>query len=45
MAIGLLSLTLGVIVVLIKSDLSLMESSWQAMNSTTAKLNKGEHDL
>ena len=45
MAIGLLSLTLGVIVVLIKSDLSPMESSWQAMNLTAAKPNKGEHDF
>ena len=47
MTIGLLTLTVGVIVVLIKSDLSLMESSWQAMNSTAAKPNKsaGEHDF
>ena len=45
--IGLLGITVGIIVVVINSDLSFMESSWQAMNSTAAKPNKsaGEHDF
>lgn len=45
--IGVVCLTVGVIVVLIKSDLSLMESSWQTMNSTATRPNKsaGEHDF
>ena len=44
---GIVCLTVGVIVVWIKSDLSLMESSWQTMNSTATKPNKsaGEHDF